>query len=41
VKGEWCPGFPDLPLVGKLSQPSSLPTFSVKVEENGDILISN
>lgn len=31
VKGEWCPSFPTLPLVGKIGDKKPLPTFQVKV----------
>jgi nitrite reductase/ring-hydroxylating ferredoxin subunit len=31
VQGEWCPGFPQLPLVGKLSDKKPLPTYAVRV----------
>lgn len=34
VKGEWCPGFPDLPFVGKLTPQKNLPVFPCRV--NGD-----
>ena len=34
VKGEWCPGFPDLPIVGKMKGPAPLPTYPVKLEGN-------
>jgi len=34
VKGEWCPGFPDLPFVGKMKPPAPLPVYPVKIEGN-------
>lgn len=37
VKGEWCPGFPDLPFVGKMSQSKPLPTFESRVGDDGTI----
>lgn len=37
VKGEWCPGFPNVPLVGKVSKASPLPTYEKKVDEAGNI----
>ena len=38
-KGEWCPGMPSLPLVGKpmTGEPESIPVYEVKVSEAGDI----
>lgn len=32
VQGEWCPSFPQLPLVGKLSDKKPLPTYAVRVD---------
>lgn len=32
VKGEWSPGFPTLPLVGKISGEKPLPTFQSRVD---------
>jgi nitrite reductase/ring-hydroxylating ferredoxin subunit len=32
VQGEWCPGFPDLPFVGKMKPSAPLPTFKVLVD---------
>lgn len=32
VKGTWCPNFPDLPLVGKMTPQKPLPTFESRVE---------
>eukprot|EP00798_Chlamydomonas_sp_ICE-L_P003678 gene3678-13753_t len=40
VKGEWCPGFPDLPLVGKVVKTKPLPTFESRVSEAGEIEIN-
>jgi nitrite reductase/ring-hydroxylating ferredoxin subunit len=37
VQGEWCPGFPQLPLVGKLGDKKPLPTYAVRVSESGAI----
>lgn len=37
VQGEWCPGFPQLPLVGKLGDKKPLPTYAVRVSEGGAI----
>jgi len=37
VKGEWCPKFPNLPLVGKVSDKKPLPTFQSRVTESGEI----
>jgi nitrite reductase/ring-hydroxylating ferredoxin subunit len=37
VKGEWCPKFPQLPLVGKLGDAKPLPTFGCRVSEAGDV----
>ncbi|KAI8473706.1 MAG: Rieske [2Fe-2S] iron-sulfur domain-containing protein, partial [Monoraphidium minutum] len=37
VKGEWCPKFPNLPLVGKLGDKKPLPTFKVRVSDGGDV----
>ncbi|GBF90316.1 rieske ferredoxin [Raphidocelis subcapitata] len=37
VKGEWCPKFPQLPLVGKLGDKKPLPTFGCRVSEAGDV----
>ncbi|KIZ07600.1 hypothetical protein MNEG_0347 [Monoraphidium neglectum] len=37
VKGEWCPKFPNLPVVGKLSEKKPLPVFKVRVSEGGDV----
>lgn len=37
VKGEWCPKFPQLPLVGKLGDKKPLPTFACRVSEAGDV----
>ncbi|GAX82006.1 hypothetical protein CEUSTIGMA_g13588.t1 [Chlamydomonas eustigma] len=31
VKGEWCPKFPNLPLVGKIGDSKPLPTFQSRV----------
>lgn len=33
VKGEWCPRFPTLPLVGKMTEAKPLPTFQTRVDE--------
>ena len=32
VQGEWCPGFPDLPFVGKMKPPAPLPSYATKIE---------
>lgn len=32
-----CPGFPDLPFVGKMTQSKPLPTFESRVGEDGTI----
>jgi nitrite reductase/ring-hydroxylating ferredoxin subunit len=37
VQGEWCPSFPQLPLVGKLGDKKPLPTYGVRVSESGAI----
>lgn len=37
VKGDWCPGFPDLPFVGKGTQAKPLPTFEARVDAAGAI----
>jgi hypothetical protein len=37
VKGEWCPGFPQLPLVGKLVDKKPLPTYQSRVDEAGNV----
>lgn len=37
VKGEWCPKFPSLPLVGKVSDKKPLPTFQSRVDEAGNV----
>lgn len=37
VRGEWCPGFPDLPFVGKGTKAKPLPTFESRVSEDGSI----
>jgi len=37
VKGEWCPKFPTLPLVGKVGDKKPLPTFQSRVDETGNI----
>jgi nitrite reductase/ring-hydroxylating ferredoxin subunit len=39
VKGEWCPGFPDLPFVGKGTASKPLPTFEARVDAAGAIEI--
>lgn len=37
VKGDWAPGFPEIPFIGK-GEPKPLPTFEVK-EEDGEIQV--
>lgn len=39
VQGEWCPGLPELPIVGKplLGEPAPLPTYEVRVNDDGSI----
>ena len=37
VKGEWCPGFPDLPFVGKGTASKPLPMFDTRVDAAGAI----
>ncbi|KAF6263621.1 rieske ferredoxin [Scenedesmus sp. NREL 46B-D3] len=37
VKGEWCPKFPQLPLVGKLGDKKPLPTYQSRVDEAGNV----
>jgi len=37
VKGEWCPKFPTLPLVGKLNAEKPLPVYESRVDEAGNI----
>lgn len=37
VQGEWCPKFPQLPLVGKLGDKKPLPVYAVRVSESGAI----
>lgn len=37
VKGEWCPSFPNVPLVGKLTKEKPLPTFESRVDASGAI----
>jgi nitrite reductase/ring-hydroxylating ferredoxin subunit len=37
VQGEWCPSFPQLPLVGKLGDKKPLPTYAVRVSDSGAI----
>jgi len=37
VVGEWCPGFPNLPFVGKLGDQKPLPTFESRVTDNGAV----
>ncbi|KAF8072624.1 hypothetical protein HT031_000284 [Scenedesmus sp. PABB004] len=37
VKGEWCPKFPTLPLVGKMTDKKPLPTFESRVDDAGNI----
>ena len=37
VQGEWCPSFPQLPLVGKLGDKKPLPTYAVRVSDSGVI----
>lgn len=39
VKGDWCPKFPQLPLVGKMTDKKPLPTYKVQVEEDGTIKV--
>mmetsp|Transcript_48261 Transcript_48261/g.89862 ORF Transcript_48261/g.89862 Transcript_48261/m.89862 type:complete len:169 (-) Transcript_48261:218-724(-) len=38
-KGEWCPGMPSLPLIGKpmTGDSAPLPTYNVRVTESGEI----
>lgn len=38
--GEWCPKFPNVPLVGKLTQPKPLPTFESRVDASGSIEVN-
>ncbi|KAG2500531.1 hypothetical protein HYH03_001308 [Edaphochlamys debaryana] len=40
VKGEWCPKLPNLPLVGKGPAQKPLPTFQVRVGEDGSIEVN-
>lgn len=37
VKGEWCPKFPQLPLVGKIGDKKPLPTFQSRVDDVGNV----
>lgn len=37
VKGEWCPSFPSLPVVGKMSSATPLPTYQARVDEAGNV----
>jgi hypothetical protein len=37
VKGEWCPKFPNLPLVGKMGDKKPLPTYQSRVDEAGNV----
>jgi len=37
VKGEWCPKFPNLPLIGKVGDAKPLPTFESRVNADGSI----
>jgi len=37
VEGEWCPGFPTLPFVGKLVESKPLPTYALRVLADGVI----
>jgi nitrite reductase/ring-hydroxylating ferredoxin subunit len=37
VKGEWCPKFPSLPLVGKMTDKKPLPTYQSRVDEAGNV----
>jgi len=39
VVGEWAPRMPDLPIVGKGTKPTPLPTFPVRIGDSGDIEI--
>eukprot|EP00892_Ulva_mutabilis_P000340 jgi/Ulvmu1/10306/UM060_0108.1 len=32
VQGEWAPGFPKLPLVGKIKETAPLPTYATRVD---------
>ena len=41
VQGEWCPGFPDLPLVGKMTAKKPLPTFESRVNESSGLIEVN
>lgn len=40
VKGPWCPTFPNIPLVGKLTPQKPLPTFQSRVDETGSIEVN-
>ncbi|MEW5320375.1 MAG: hypothetical protein WDW38_011450 [Sanguina aurantia] len=37
VEGEWCPKFPDLPFVGKLTPSKPLPTFESRYTASGEV----
>lgn len=37
VKGEWCPNFPDLPLVGKMTKQKDLPSFASRLTDSGTV----
>ena len=39
--GEWCPGLPTLPLVGKPmeGEPTNIPVYAVQVTDSGDIQV--
>lgn len=41
MQGEWCPGLPTLPLVGKVefTEKAPLPTYKVEVGEDGSIMV--
>ena len=40
VKGEWCPKFPTLPLVGKGTPSKPLPTYPVRLGPAGEVEVN-